>query len=52
VLAALRSGRPAVIGHIVDDAVVLDLRTIDPDDDPVVADAVRAGVVAGVARAG
>ena len=41
-LARLRAGSPAVIGRIVDDAVVLDLRTVDPDDDDVLADAIRA----------
>jgi L-seryl-tRNA(Ser) seleniumtransferase len=32
-LAALRSGTPIVIGRIVDDRVVLDLRTIEPERD-------------------
>jgi L-seryl-tRNA(Ser) seleniumtransferase len=41
-LAALRSGDPAVIGRIVDDSVVLDLRTVDPSDDGRLADAIRA----------
>ncbi len=33
VLAALRSGSPAVVGRIEDDFVVVDLRTVDPADD-------------------
>ena len=33
-LDRLRAGSPAVIGRIVDDAVVLDLRTVEPEDDP------------------
>lgn len=41
-LAALRSGTPAVIGRIDDDAVVLDLRTVDPSDDGRLADAILA----------
>jgi L-seryl-tRNA(Ser) seleniumtransferase len=37
-LRTLRAGTPAVVGRIVDDAVVLDLRTVDPiDDDRLVA---------------
>ena len=32
-LAALRRGRPSVIGRIADGRVVLDLRTVDPGDD-------------------
>ena len=43
-LAALRGGRPAVIGRIVDDAVILDVRTVLPDDDAVLADALRAAL--------
>lgn len=45
-LAALRAGEPAVIGRIADDAVVLDLRTIEPRDDDRLAAAVRAGLLA------
>ena len=41
-LAALRSGTPAVIGRIDDDAVVLDLRTVEPSDDGRLADAILA----------
>ncbi|HJP87681.1 MAG TPA: L-seryl-tRNA(Sec) selenium transferase [Candidatus Limnocylindrales bacterium] len=45
-LAELRAGAaadetPGVIGRIVDDAVVLDLRTVEPEDDPALADAIR-----------
>jgi L-seryl-tRNA(Ser) seleniumtransferase len=32
-LARLRAGVPAVIGRIVDDVVLLDLRTVEPEDD-------------------
>ncbi len=41
VLAALRSGSPAIIGRIEDDRVLLDLRTIDPADDARVVAAAR-----------
>jgi L-seryl-tRNA(Ser) seleniumtransferase len=41
VLADLRAGVPAVIGRIVDDAVVLDLRTVPPPDDEALAVAIR-----------
>jgi len=44
VLAALRSGSPAVIGRIVDDVVALDLRAVDPNDDPVLPVAIRAAI--------
>jgi L-seryl-tRNA(Ser) seleniumtransferase len=45
-LAALRSGNPAVIGRVVDDAVVLDLRTVEPADDDRLAEAVRSAIPA------
>ncbi len=45
-LATLRSGDPAVIGRIVDDAVVLDLRTVEPGVDRRLAEAVRAALLA------
>ena len=45
-LARLRSGTPAVIGRIVDDAVVLDLRTVEPADDDRLAEAIRAALAA------
>ena len=41
VLAALRSGTPAVIGRIEDGRAVLDLRTIDPAGDAILAEAIR-----------
>jgi L-seryl-tRNA(Ser) seleniumtransferase len=43
-LARLRGGRTAVIGRIVDDAVVLDLRTVEPADDDRLAEAIRAAL--------
>ena len=43
-LSTLRSGVPAVIGRIVDDAVVLDLRTVDPADDDRLARAILAAI--------
>ena len=43
-LAKLRSGTPAVIGRIVDDAVVVDLRTVEPADDDRLAGAIRAAL--------
>jgi L-seryl-tRNA(Ser) seleniumtransferase len=45
VLDALRRGTPCVIARIADDAVVLDLRTIEPADDTTVASAI-VGVLA------
>ena len=45
-LASLRAGRPAVIGRVVDDAVVLDLRTVVPQDDEALAAAIRAAIAA------
>jgi L-seryl-tRNA(Ser) seleniumtransferase len=49
-LAALRAGAPPVIGRVVDDAVILDLRTIEPADDELLADAIRAALRALPAR--
>jgi L-seryl-tRNA(Ser) seleniumtransferase len=43
-LADLRDGRPTVIGHIVDGAVVLDLRTVEPEDDAILPVAIRAAL--------
>jgi L-seryl-tRNA(Ser) seleniumtransferase len=40
-LAALRRGSPAVIGRIADDRVILDLRTVRPDDDAPLIAAIR-----------
>jgi L-seryl-tRNA(Ser) seleniumtransferase len=44
VLAALRQGTPSVIGRIEGGRVVLDLRTVDPDDDDRLATAIRAAI--------
>jgi L-seryl-tRNA(Ser) seleniumtransferase len=41
-MASLRSGEPPVIGRVVDGAVVLDLRTVEPGDDGVLRDAILA----------
>ena len=43
-LARLRAGSPAVIGRIVDDAVVLDTRTVEPEDDAELAAAISAAL--------
>jgi L-seryl-tRNA(Ser) seleniumtransferase len=40
-LAALRRYRPPVIGRLQDDSVLLDLRTVPPEQDRVLAEAVR-----------
>ncbi len=49
-LAALRAAAPAVIGRIVDDAVVLDLRTVAPADDDRLASAIATVIEATPAR--
>jgi L-seryl-tRNA(Ser) seleniumtransferase len=49
-LAALRTGTPAVIGRIDDDAVLLDLRTVEPAGDGALPDAIRAALAAVPAR--
>lgn len=49
-LAALRAASPAVIGRIVDNEVVLDLRTVDPGDDQQLADALLAAIEGQSAR--
>jgi L-seryl-tRNA(Ser) seleniumtransferase len=41
-LAALRQGEPPVVGYIRDGRLVLDLRTVDPEDDPHLERAVKA----------
>jgi L-seryl-tRNA(Ser) seleniumtransferase len=38
--ARLRKGSPPVIGYVRDGRLILDLRTVDPEDDDVLADAV------------
>jgi len=43
-VAGLRSGVPAVIGRIRDDAVVLDVRTVEPSDDDRLAGAILAAI--------
>jgi L-seryl-tRNA(Ser) seleniumtransferase len=43
-LRVLRAGTPAVIGRIVGGAVLLDLRTVEPDDDDEIARAVGAAL--------
>jgi L-seryl-tRNA(Ser) seleniumtransferase len=40
----LRAGDPSVVGRVEDDAVWLDLRTIDPDDDLALAGALTRGL--------
>ncbi len=44
VLAALRQGSPSVVGRIEGGRVVLDLRTVSPDDDDRLATAIRAAL--------
>lgn len=43
-LGRLRTGRPPVVGYVRDDRVVLDLRTVDPEDDDALVSAVEAAV--------
>ena len=43
-VAALRTGEPAVIGRIAGDAVLLDLRTVDDDQRAALGGALRAAV--------
>lgn len=47
-LSLLRAGDPAVVGRIADGEVALDLRTVDPVDDPALADALRGAIRANV----
>ena len=44
-LARLRRGMPAVVGRIADGAVLLDLRTVAPDDDSRLAAALRSALL-------
>ena len=50
-VAALRTGEPAVIGRIAGDAVLLDLRTVDPDQRGALGGALRAAVDVAVREA-
>jgi L-seryl-tRNA(Ser) seleniumtransferase len=43
-LGALRRGRPSVVARIEDGRVILDLRTVDPDDDAVLATAIASAI--------
>ena len=43
-LSRLRAGSPAVVGRIERGAVVLDLRSVEPDDDAALASALRAAL--------
>jgi L-seryl-tRNA(Ser) seleniumtransferase len=43
-LARLRAGVPAVIGRVVDDRVLLDLRTVEPADDERLARSIIAAI--------
>ncbi|MEA2675719.1 MAG: L-seryl-tRNA(Ser) seleniumtransferase [Chloroflexota bacterium] len=49
-LAALRAGDPAVIGRVADDAVLLDLRTVEPADDAALIETVRVALETGPPR--
>jgi L-seryl-tRNA(Ser) seleniumtransferase len=46
-LARLRQGEPPVIGYLRQDRLVLDLRTVDPEDDPLLIAAVRRALAEG-----
>jgi L-seryl-tRNA(Ser) seleniumtransferase len=45
-LARLRAGSPAVVGRIERDAVILDLRSVEPGDDEALAAALTAALAA------
>jgi L-seryl-tRNA(Ser) seleniumtransferase len=47
--AALRTGRPAVVGRIEDGRVLLDLRTIEPERDAELEAAIRSAVAVSAA---
>ena len=49
--AALREGRPAVVGRVADGRVLLDLRTVDPTRDGALAEAVAAAARPGAGGA-
>ena len=40
----MRAGSPAVIGRIEKDRALLDLRTVEPEDDDRLAEAIRAAI--------
>ncbi len=40
----LREGEPPVVGRVEDEAVLLDLRTVHPDQDAALAEALRAAL--------
>lgn len=40
----LRAGEPAVVGRVAGDALLLDLRTVDPDEDEALAETLRAAL--------
>tara|TARA_Y100000590_G_C15319424_1_gene863403 strand:+ start:385 stop:585 length:201 start_codon:yes stop_codon:yes gene_type:complete len=41
-VAELRAGSPPIIARVADNTTVIDLRTVHPDDDPIVTSAVAA----------
>jgi L-seryl-tRNA(Ser) seleniumtransferase len=49
-LAVLRAGDPAVIGRVADNAVLLDLRTVEPADDAALMEAIRVALEAASPR--
>jgi len=49
-LARFREGTPAVIGRVVDDVVLLDLRTVEPEDDERLGRAIRSAMEASNGR--
>ena len=51
-LARLRRGTPAVVGRIEDARVMIDLRTVDPLDDPGLTQAIAVAAAAGPRRTG
>lgn len=48
----LRLGEPAVVGRMVDGALILDLRSVAPDDDAALLDALRLAIDPGTADQG
>ncbi|HEX5758524.1 MAG TPA: L-seryl-tRNA(Sec) selenium transferase, partial [Thermoanaerobaculia bacterium] len=43
-LRRLRAGEPPVVGYLREGRLLLDLRTVDPEDDPLLVAAVRAAL--------